>query len=562
MKIDLELAKKSSLWVWKEAFSLKQRFENNPPKKGYILFETGYGPSGLPHIGTFGEVFRTTMVRKAFERISDIPTKLIAFSDDLDGLRKVPDNVPNPELLRANLGKPLTQVPDPFGKFESFAHHNNAMLRDFLDRFGFEYEFKSATECYKSGMFDETLLSILKNYQAVLDVMLPTLGNERRETYSPFLPICPKTGKVLQAKVIKTDAEKGTIIYVNEDNEEVETKVTGGACKLQWKPDWSMRWTALGVDYEMHGKDLTPSVEVSVKICKAIGARAPKTYVYEMFLDEKGEKISKSKGNGISIDDWLKYGTDESLALYMFIHPNQAKKLHFDQIPKHVDDYLVKVEEFKKQDEAKRIDNPVFHISSVNGLRSTVYGGTEKTVNRQPSTENQSLPVNFAMLLNLAAACNTDSSDTMWGFISRYAPTATPENMPVLDKLVGYAIQYYNDFIKPNKKFRTPTDQERAAILDLREYLKGLSAGSPDLIQGPENIALDPGSVAGNPSLGDTIQTQVFEIGKKHQFENLRDWFKALYEVLLGQEQGPRMGSFIELYGVNEMIALIEDKVK
>jgi lysyl-tRNA synthetase, class I len=335
-----ETSKKSNLWVWKEAYKLKEKFEKAPPAKGFVLFETGYGPSGLPHIGTFGEVFRTTMVRRAFENISDIPTKLVAFSDDMDGLRKVPDNIPNKEVIAPHLGKPLTSIPDPFGTHDSFGAHNNARLRSFLDQLGFEYEFKSSTASYKAGEFDEMLLRVLKNYDNILKIMLPTLGQERQETYSPFLPLDSATGKVLQAKVTKTDVAKGTITYVNESGQEVEIPVTGGNTKLQWKIDWAMRWAALGVDYEMHGKDLTPSVAVSTQVCKAIGEKAPITFVYEMFLDEKGEKISKSKGNGISIEEWLKYGTADSLSLYMFNNPQRAKKLHFDVIPQHIDDFL------------------------------------------------------------------------------------------------------------------------------------------------------------------------------------------------------------------------------
>jgi lysyl-tRNA synthetase class 1 len=520
-KIDIEAEKKSNLWIWKEAFALKERMEKNPPAKGYVLFETGYGPSGLPHIGTFGEVFRTTLVRRAFERISDLPTKLFAFSDDMDGLRKVPDNIPNREMVAEHIGKALTAIPDPFGTHESFGAHMNARLRMFLDSFGFDYEFKSSTECYRSGIFDEALLNVLKNYDAIQKIMLPTLGEERQKTYSPFMPVEPGTNKVLQVPIISIHPEKGTIIYRKDSGEEVETTVTGGNCKLQWKPDWGMRWAALGVDYEMHGKDLTPSVEVSSKICKAIKGAVPRTFVYEMFLDELGQKISKSKGNGISLDEWLEYGTPESLSLYMLQAPQKAKKLYFDIIPKSVDEYIAHTASAHKPENAdKLLDNPAWHIHNGN-------------------VPEYNLPISFALLLNLASASNPESKSVMWGFINRYTSGGTPETMPYLDRLVEHAIKYYEFFVKPNKKFRPADDKERAAILELKDVLKVINLGST-----PEEI-----------------QSEVYNIGKKHGFENLADWFKALYQVLLGSDQGPRMGSFIKLYGIDETVRLISEKV-
>jgi len=510
-----QFLQESKAWPFIEAKALIKQCSG----KEFVLFETGYGPSGLPHIGTFGEVARTTMVRKAFEAISDIPTKLFAFSDDMDGLRKVPDNLPNKEMLEKHLGKPLTAIPDPFGEKESFGHYMNAKLREFLDKFGFEYEFKSATECYKSGLFDKTLLKILEHYEEIINVVLPTLGEERRKTYSPFLPICKKTGKVLQAPVSEINKEKGTIIYTNEDGEKIETLVTGGKCKLQWKVDWAMRWDALGVDYEMHGKDLNPSYDLSARICKIIGGTPPKNFRYELFLDEQGKKISKSKGNGISLEDWLKYAPQESLSYYMFQSPGKAKRLHFDIIPKCVDEYLTFLKKYPEQEEAKQVANPVWHVHSGN-----------------PPAINSSL--SFALLLNLASACNPENKDILWGFITKYEPSLTPENAPFLDSLTEYAVRYYYDFIKPTKKYREPTDMEREALTELKGKLKGLESGAT----------------------AEEIQNIIYAIGKE-KFDDLKGWFKALYEILLGQTQGPRMGSFIALYGVDEMIGLIEEKI-
>ncbi|HKK22323.1 MAG TPA: lysine--tRNA ligase [Pseudohaliea sp.] len=505
-------------WPFEEARKVLKRLGGEVPEKGYALFETGYGPSGLPHIGTFGEVARTSMVRHAFQELSDIPSRLFAFSDDMDGLRKVPDNVPNRELLEQHLGKPLTKVPDPFGTHESFGHHNNARLRAFLDSFGFEYEFQSATECYQSGLFDEALLRVLRHYEEVINVVLPTLGPERRATYSPFLPVCPRTGVVLQEPILERNVEAGTVVYKDpEIGQLVETPVTGGRCKLQWKVDWAMRWYALGVDYEMSGKDLIDSVNLSSKICRIVGGRPPEGFTYELFLDEKGEKISKSKGNGLAVEEWLTYAPPESLALFMYNKPRAAKKLFFDQIPKAVDEYRTWLTKYPEQDEAQRVENPAWHIH----------------VGEPPRLDTD---LSFGILLNLASVANAEEKGVLWGFISRYRPEATPETAPMLDRLVGYAVRYYQDFVKPAKSYRDPNEQERAALADLREALAAAPEGAS----------------------AEELQNLVYEIGKKHGFENLRDWFRALYETLLGQSQGPRMGSFIALYGVNESIALID----
>ena len=513
-----DIALESNAWPFKEARDLLKRMDEVKDEKGYVLFETGYGPSGLPHIGTFGEVARTTMVRRAFQLLApDVPTRLIAFSDDMDGLRKVPGNIPNPEMLEPFLGRPLTEVPDPFGTHDSFGRHNNARLRAFLDRFGFDYEFRSATDCYRAGEFDEVLKLFLVHYDKVLNVILPTLGPERRATYSPFLPVCPDTGRVLMVPVIERDVDAGTIVYEREDGKKIETPVTGGRVKMQWKADWAMRWRALGVDYEMSGKDLIDSVKLSTQICRILGGRPPQSFTYELFLDQNGEKISKTKGNGLSIEEWLTYASQESLALFMFQQPRRAKRLYFDVIPKAVDDYLTFCTKYEEEDQAKRLQNPAFHI----------HGG-------EPPVHD--MPVSFAMLLNLASVCNTEDKSVLWGFITRYAPEATPETNPLLDELVGYALAYYRDFVKPAKAYRQPTDQERAAMQDLAARLGELESGLS----------------------AEEIQNEVYEVGKRHGFENLRDWFKALYEVLFGQSQGPRFGSFVALYGIEESIALIE----
>ena len=515
-----DIALSSKAWPFVEAEKLVKRFAKKPPSKGYALFETGYGPSGLPHIGTFGEVSRTTMVMKAFELLSDIPTKLICFSDDMDGLRKVPDNIENKEPLEKALGLPLTKVPDPFGTHDSFGAHNNARLMAFLDQFGFDYEFYSATDCYQSGRLDQALLNICKNYEKIQSVMLPTLGEERRKTYSPFLPVCPKNGHVLQVPVEVIDADKGIIAFEDSEGERQETVVTGGKVKCQWKVDWAMRWAALEVDYEMAGKDLSESVKLSSIICRILGNQPPEALSYELFLDQEGAKISKSKGNGLSIEEWLTYASPESLSLYMFQSPRKAKRLYFDVIPKAVDEYYTFVEKFAEQEPIDQFRNPAWHI----------HGGT---------VPNYKLPVSFALLLNLVSVAGAEGKEALWYFVGRYVKGANAETYPELDRLMDYALKYYEDFILPNKSFRAPSEQERTAFLSLKTRLEAL--------KGDEDAS--------------TIMTEVYSAGKDAEFENLRDWFSACYEVLLGQSQGPRMGGFIALYGVNETIELIDSKL-
>lgn len=519
-----DAAMNSKAWPFQEARRLVKRYQNAAPEKGYVLFETGYGPSGLPHIGTFGEVQRTTMVRRAFEVLSDIPTKLICFSDDMDGLRKVPTNVPNQEMVTEDLHLPLTKVRDPFGTHDSFGAHNNARLRAFLDGFGFEYEFASSTEYYTSGRFDEALIRVLERFDKIMEIMLPSLGGveaSRKDTYSPFLPVSPKTGRVLQVPTLERNLEKGTIVYEEPDGERIELPVTGGHVKLQWKPDWGMRWAALEVDYEMYGKDLIPSAELSSKICKTLGTKAPELYNYELFLDENGTKISKSKGNGLSMEDWLAYASPESLSYFMFQKPGTAKRLHFDVIPKAVDEYHQQLRGYADQDQTQRLANPAFFIHGHNVPGSTMV-------------------VSYSMLLNLASVSGAEDKDKLWGFIRRYAPDASPETNPDLDAAAGFAVRYYQDFVKPAKTYREPDERERIALEDLRGRLARWDGG------------LDP----------EALQSEVFAVGKAHEFEPLRDWFKALYEVLLGASQGPRFGGFVALYGVEETVALIDQALE
>jgi lysyl-tRNA synthetase, class I len=531
-----QVALESKAWPFEEARKLLARMRDSDPGKREVLFETGYGPSGLPHIGTFGEVARTTMVRHAFETMSDVPTRLLCFSDDMDGLRKVPDNIPNRELMAKYLGLPLTRIPDPFGRYESFGHHNNAMLRRFLDHYGFEYEFASSTDYYTSGRFDGALREILARYDEVMAIMLPSLREERSQTYSPFLPIHPETGVVMQVPIEEHNVDAATIVWREPaSGKRYETPVTGGHAKLQWKPDWAMRWHALGVDYEMSGKDLIDSVKLANEICRALGSRPPEGFNYELFLDEKGQKISKSKGNGLTIDEWLAYGDPESLQLFMYQRPREAKKLYFDVIPRSVDEYLAFLDAYPRQDIKQRLTNPVWHI----------HGGAppppEELVSETGGKRQQ---VTFALLLNLAAVANAETKDVLWAYLKRYAPGVSPATHPRLDALVGYAIHYFQDFVKPRKQYRRPTEDEGAALADLSAALARL----------PEKASPEE------------IQQAVYDVGRREPYKTIQKdgsagvslaWFNMLYEVLLGEKKGPRFGSFAALYGLANTRALI-----
>jgi lysyl-tRNA synthetase, class I len=522
----------SRAWPFEEARKILKRVEKSKQKS--VLFETGYGPSGLPHIGTFGEVARTTMVRRAFELMSDLPTRLLCFSDDMDGMRKIPENVPDRKALEPYLHMPLTSVPNPFGgNYESFGHHNNAMLRRFLDTYQFEYEFASATDYYKSGKFDDMLIRALEKFDDIMAVMLPTLGEERQATYSPFLPISPSSGRVLYVPMKDVNAKQGTITFADEDGTDITLDVRGGRTKLQWKPDFGMRWAALDVDFEMFGKDHQTNAPIYDRISEILGATAPEHYVYELFLDDKGQKISKSRGNGLTIDEWLTYADPNSLALYMYNKPREAKRLYFDVIPRAVDEYDQFLSAFVKQhnNDRDQLMNPVWHI----------HGG------RPPAPENSG--VSFSLLLNLAAVANTEDKAVMWAFLKRYKPDLSPETHPRLDSLVGYAIRYFQDFVKPQKQYRPPTQDEAKALSDLADALGKLAEGTS-----PEDI-----------------QTQVYKVGRRDPYTTTQkdgsigvaqSWFNMLYQVLLGEERGPRFGSFAALYGIANTRALIGKALK
>ena len=517
-KINLD---KTNAWPFVEAKKILRDKKDSIQKKGKIILQTGYGPSGLPHIGTFGEVARTSMLVNALNYLTDFPKEIITFSDDMDGLRKIPDNVPNQEILKKNLHKPLTSIPDPFKKYNSFGEHNNEMLKIFLNKFKFKYNFKSSTSLYQSGFFNSTLQIILENYQGIMDIIIPTLGKERQKTYSPFLPICPDTGIVLEIPILEIIKEKSKIIF-NNNGKKIETSIFDGNCKLQWKVDWAMRWYALDVDFEMYGKDLIESAILSSKIIELLGKKKPLGFAYELFLDEKGEKISKSKGNGITIDEWLEYASPESLSLFMYQNPQRAKKLYKEIVPKAVDEYLDFIEKAKNQKELQLLMNPVWHVH--NG--------------KIPKEE---MVMTFSMLLNLVEASNAETKDLLWKFVKKYKKNISEKNYPIFNNLIGYAIKYFNDVIKQKKKYKKPNPSEKKA---LEALIKKLQSCNDEM--SPEDI-----------------QTLIYSTGKENGYsENLRDWFKLIYEVVFGDENGPRMGFFISFFGVNETKELIENKIK
>ncbi len=519
--LDINLIQTTSSWPFVEVRKLLKDRKEIIKKKNKITFQTGYGPSGLPHIGTFGEVARTTMMINALNHIEKINHELITFSDDMDGLRKVPDNIPNDEVLKKNLGKPLTAIPDPFKKFNSFGEHNNAMLKEFLNKFNFQFIFKSSTENYKKGVFNNSLMRVLEKYEEIMNIILPTLREERRKTYCPFLPICPDTGKVLEIPLISMDKKTGRVVFDNK-GKKIDTDILNGKCKLQWKVDWAMRWFTFDIDFEMYGKDLTESAILSNKICRSLGKNPPNGFAYELFLDEKGEKISKSKGNGISIEQWLRYASPESLSLYMYPNPKRAKKLYSEVVPKTVDEYLSCIEKYPEQEIKDKILNPVWHV----------HNGT-------PPREKIVMP--FSMLLNLVGSSNADNKDILWKFINRFHKEINPKDHKILDSLTKYAINYFKDKVEPNKKFKTPNLKEKTALKNLVSKLEKI------------NQSLSP----------EEIQTYVYTVGKENGYEkNLRDWFKLIYEVVFGEENGPRMGFFISFFGLKETIKLINDKIK
>lgn len=531
-------------WPFQEAQKLVEKINREEAagnrKHDYVLFETGYGPSGLPHIGTFAEVARTTWVRHAFEELSDRPTRLFAFSDDMDGLRSVPDNIPNKKMLQGHLGKPLCEIPDPFEEEESFSGYMNAKLRSFLDQFGFDYEFKSSKDQYRGGVFNDGLVQILENYEGVRDIILPTLGQKKgdgadRSNWSPFMPVCTNCGKVYTTSVAEVHPADGEITFRcdqpfrDKNGNEIEScghseriPVTDGRVKVGWKVDWALRWYVFGVDYEMYGKDLIESAELSSKLVRLIGGEPPAGFFYEMFLDENGQKISKSKGNGLEIEEWLEYGPIESLSWFILQNPTKARKLHFDVIPRSVDDYLDDRAKLGNSEGDELYENSawfIHHDQLVEG-----------------NTVDYEAGVSYSMLLNLVSVLNTDDKEIVWNYVRRYEPDAD-KNPEIMDDMIDRALAYYREFVAPTKVYELPSDEMMPAVNALMEFLEGYEGDDAE-----------------------EIQSATYSAGKDSGVK-LGKWFATMYKLLLGQDRGPRLGTFIKLYGVDETLELLREKL-
>jgi lysyl-tRNA synthetase class 1 len=537
MTLDPKLINQLKLWPWREAARLQKGLRGKEAPAA-VIFETGYGPSGLPHIGTFAEVARTTWVRQAFAQLDDTPTALFAFSDNVDGLRQIPTNLPNREMLVEHLGKPLCDIPDPFGQQESFSGYMNHKLREFLDRFGFEYSFKASHEHYRGGAFNDGLLRVLERYEKVRGIILPTLSPENREAWSPFMPVCPNCGKLNTTRVVATHPERGELSFVCDQGEvervekdgiwtwrgcqpcgfEATAPVTDGHAKVGWKVDWALRWFTFGVHYEMYGKDLIDSAELSGKICRALGGTPPEGMFYEMFLDREGAKISKSKGNGLTIDEWLTYGPLESLAMFIAKRPEQASRLYFGTIPQHVDEYLQHLTAFPTLSAEKRYNSPIWflrHREVVGASQSPGYVAR----------------MNYGTLLNLVSALNTEDREVVWDYVRRYDPAAEQERA-LMDELIDLALVYYRDEVLPHKVIRQPPAQMRPAVDDFLAWLEGYAGRE-----------------------GGEIQDAAYEVCNRHEVDK-KAFFQTMYELLLGDPQGPRLGNFVQLYGVQETLAL------
>lgn len=505
---DLTQLANSKAWPVVEANKVIERVK--ALKKQIATFETGYGPSGLPHLGTICEVIRTSMVKKAYDILHPvIPSRLLAFVDDMDGLRKVPGNVPQADMLAGYLNYPLTQVPDPFGQEKSFADYNAKRFEHLLDQYGYlsGIEVKRAHQEYKSGRFNFALLDILKHHIPILEIMKEHLREERFSTYSPFLPISPVTGKILQ--VAMTKYTPSTITFQAEDKQEYTTPVVDGYCKLQWKPDLGMRWYALGVDYEIYGKDLESSVEIASKICQLLGNPAPLGFQYEHFLAPDGSRVSKSKGNeSVTVQAWLNYTPKGTLEHFIFQNPRRAKRLRIHDIPNYVEAFLEELSQFDSMSTQEQYESAIFYI------------------NHKPNPTN----ISFKLALSIACATHIQSEQEL---IQRLN-ISTDDALGL--SVARCAFAFFQDCIKANLKIEPMPTTMHVAVNDLIAKLKTVSIDA------------------------DNIQNAFFTTAKEHNIP-FKDWFTALYKALLGAEQGPKLGSFCVNYGVEKVINLLSNQI-
>ncbi|MFH2218432.1 MAG: lysine--tRNA ligase [Pseudomonadota bacterium] len=509
-------------WPFKEADKLRKRYTETPNIP--VRFETGFGPSGMPHIGTFAEVARTTWVRHAFEFLTRWPTQLIAFSDDMDGLRKVPLNLPQQEMLTENLGRPLCRIPDPFGECESYSAYMNNKLREFLDSYSFDYTFQSSHEAYTRGDFNDGLSVILQKVEDVKAIILPTMSEAKRANWSPFFPICENCGRINSTQVTGYDIENNAIDYSCEQ-EEGEVKSCGhkgtasifnGKVKVGWKIDWALRWYSYDIGYEMYGKDLIESARLSGKICRLMGKQPPTGLFYELFLDAKGRKISKSVGKGLTIDSWMSYAPLESLLFYIFQNPKQAKRLFWGIVPRSVDDYLSNLIQYRSMDPEDHPESTIWHL-----------------FNKGETVPSYNAAINFSLINNLISAVGADDIDLILEYLKRY-DSSMEKYGTVIEDLVKKAMNYYRDFILPDKKYRTPTEKEKKMFNALRNELAEYDGDDENELQSlPFNVV------------------RAFD-------ESPKNFFKMFYEVLFGQERGPRFGTFVRLVGKEKALSLLD----
>ena len=524
------------LWPYEEARKVAERvarYEAGRP----AIFQSGFGPSGMPHLGTMAELLRPSYVRKAFERLAQSgsieparPARLIVFIDDMDGLRKVPENIPNRETTSFHLGEPVSRIPDPFGDCHpSFSEHMLSLLEKFLAPVEIEFELIKSTEMYGSGQFDEALKLILARHQQIIEIIAPTLREENRAGWSPVMPVCPSCGQVNSTLVTGYHPERASVEFSCEKNIggskscgfKGEQSVLGGKAKVGWKVDWALRWYALKVDYELYGKDLIDSARLSGQILKVLGGKPPLGFPFEMFLDEEGHKVSKSVGRGVTVDQWTRYAPIEVLKYFLLVNPRRARKLFLEAIPQYVDDYLDALRAYAAAPENERGNLPIDLV-------------IQRTTPRRFDSE-----LTFGMIMNLVSALGTGDRDLIWNYLTGYDPriAGNPDTERMGKTLMECALNVYADFIEPTKKRYLPEANERDQLRALMEFLVGNSGATAE-----------------------EIEKKIYDLGREN-YDKPGKIFPLLYRVLLGQERGPRLGAFIKLATPQRMIEILNNSL-
>ena len=514
------------LWPYEEARKLVDRAQGYQPGRP-VIFESGFGPSGLPHLGTMCEVLRPAYVRRALENVGDgRPARLIVFIDDIDGLRKVPESVPHRDEWKRYLGQPVARIPDPFGCCKSFADHMIDLLSKFLAPVEVDLELARASEMYASGRFDDALKLMLDKREDIIRVITPTLREENRAGWSPFMPICPACGQVNSTRVVAYHPDRAAVEFSCERDfggahgcgHRAEQSVLGGNAKVGWKVDWALRWYVLKVDYELYGKDLIDSARLSGQILRLLGGKPPIGFPFEMFLDEEGHKISKSVGRGVTVDDWQRYAPIEVLKYFLLLSPRRARKLFIETIPQYVDEYLDALREYARADNVEARRNMALEF-----------------VLQSRSSRRFDSSLTYSMTMNLVAALGSSDRDLIWKYLTRYDPAIAgdAETEALGRTLMDCALNYYADFIEPTKKRYAPNNSEREQLKKLIEFLEA----NPD-------------------APGDEIEKKIYDLGREY-YPKPGNIFPLLYRVLLGQDRGPRLGAFIRLATPARVVELL-----